>query len=170
MVNLSNLQMKNQWDQKQKEQSLKTMTEAKDLAIQILERTYKENKYQGGFLNQNNVFQRVSDKMKRVTFRMIEPGQGNRFCGEGNVMAFAINYVGDTMNICPIGLFQSKELLAQIFIHEASHLVIGGNECHATIIETIALHFSDFSEALQNGYWEKCNTNELLQKVKARNP
>lgn len=145
------------------------MKEAKILAIEILEKTVRDNKYQGGFLNQNTVFKRVATRLESVSYRLIEPGTRNKFCGEG-AMAFAINYIGDSMNVCPIGLFQSKELLAQIFIHEASHLVIGGNECKATIIETMAMQFAPFEEALKNGYWDTCHTEDLIAKVYLKVP
>lgn len=168
LLNLSEHEMINQWDQKQKEKSLQTMEEAKKLALEILKRTIVKNKYQGGFLNQNKIFERVANRLDKVSFRYYEPGIKNKFCTEG-VMAFAINYVGDSMNVCPIGLFQTKELLAQVFIHEATHLDAGGNECKATIVETISMHFAPFHEALKNGYWKTCETEALLEKVRKAN-
>ncbi|GAB4024018.1 MAG: hypothetical protein Fur0010_27320 [Bdellovibrio sp.] len=144
------------------------MKEAKALALEILKTTFVKNKYQGGFLNQNAVFKSVATHLERAHLRMIEPGVKNKYCSQG-VMAFAINYIGDSMNVCPIGLFQSKELLAQIFIHEAVHLAAGRNECKATMIETMAMHFSNQSEALKNGHWETCKTEEILEKVRLAN-
>lgn len=119
------------------------------------------------FFGQNRIYKNLALRLKKTQLNIISPDSKSRYCSGGNVLAFAINYVGKDMNVCPIGLFQSPELMAQIFIHEGAHLVTGGDECKATVIETVAMLQSDIPVALANGYWEQCKTAKFINKVQS---
>lgn len=159
-------EMINRWNSSEKDEINEKLNQAYTLAIQIVEKTAIENPWTHGYFSENRVFKNLALRLKKTKLKIIPPTSKNRICSSGNVMAFAVNYVGTDMNVCPIGLFQSTELMAQIFIHEGAHLVAGGDECKATLIEILSMLQSEVPTALANGYWERCKISDFINKVR----
>jgi len=160
-------EMLDRWNSAEKAEILEKLNQAHELAIKIVEKAASDNPWTHGYFAQNRIYHNLATRLKRTQLNIMPPDSKNRYCAGGNVLDFAVNYVGKDMNVCPIGLFQSPELMAQIFIHEGAHLVAGGDECKATVIETVAMLQSDTPVALANGYWEKCKTADFIKKVQS---
>lgn len=153
------------WQLETSEKVKANSQDAYDLALQILEHAVAHNKWQGGRYTQNRIIQNVLNRLKMTKLEVIDPSSSHRFCTRG-VMAFTLNNIGKSIIICPQSIQLDIDQLAQIIVHEAAHLVMGGNECLATQFEVIVMASSPTSIIHRNGYWEQCQTQAFVEKLR----
>lgn len=120
---------------------------------------------QGATGNWPELLQRTAGALEAAKVRWPEPGEDLGKCREKrNTYAYASSiwpFGGNTINLCARIAHRPgirRELLAQIFIHEAVHLLSGysGDECAATAVEVYAMERSGEGLASDNAYMADC--------------
>ena len=125
---------------------------ARKLAIEILKLASSKSSGQA-----KEVFDSVAKALEHVHFDYPEPGHDLQQCArERDVLAFVITYDPSQIHFCRRALqpFGQKKL-AQILIHETSHVIGVTDECEATRIEVAAMRATR-GLAFKNGYWDRC--------------
>lgn len=143
---------------------LQGANQAHALALDILKKTYEENRWSSGFIGNNVIFKRLHSRLAKANIIIELENDKLRFCDE-NTMAYAFGHIGNNVYLCLRALEQPIEIVAQIIIHESAHFVVGANECRATNLEIIALMNSDLPYAIKNGYWDRCKIQKFQQRV-----
>ena len=104
------------------------------------------------------IYKTVSLALKYAAFKLPPPGKDLRQClTEKNVLAFVMSSQLGTIHLCARALKgTSWKKLAQIFIHEATHVAGVRDECISTRIEVGAMRNSGRGLSFKNGYMQRC--------------
>lgn len=139
--------------------------EAKDIALEVLERAFIQNSWEKGFIYDNSLFKKMAFRLKNVTFLYEQLDKRLPYCDEKTI-AFSVGSIGKEIVMCRAAIGWPMSVLVQVIIHETAHLVLGGDECRASAVEVISMMNSDFSYAMKNGYWDQCKTQDFFDRVK----
>ncbi len=107
---------------------------------------------------ESTLFQNLGIELAKVNYDIPAPGEDLRQCVKDKaVLAFVMTNSPETIHICSRALQNtSKNKMAQILIHEISHVAGVHNECMATKIEVTAMRMSGKDLAFKNGYMQAC--------------
>ena len=107
---------------------------------------------------QRTIFKTLMVALESAKLDVPEPGKDLKQCQrEQNVLAFVMTSEPHTIHLCQRALAKGqKKSLAQILIHETSHVAGVYDECQATRIEVAAMRDSRVGLAFHNGYMGRC--------------
>ncbi len=139
---------------------LNILEKAKEVALSILGTAAEQSAPP-----MDALFRSMIAALARVNFDTPPTGKDLRECKQNKaVLAFVMLQSPNTIHLCARSLrTTSAKKLAQVLIHETSHVVGVHDECQATQVEITAMRASKAGLAFKNGYMQRCGLRVQLR-------